>query len=87
MNCLSDDAHPCGPAVAGASHVLLTDLAENVARMDTIIKHNAQALDEAGATVEANALPWGDLDAVHEVAPHGCDLILGAGLHLLLRVP
>ena len=67
-------------AVAGASNVLLTDLSENVARMEKNIKDNAAALEEAGVAVEAQALPWGDIDAVYEKVPTGCDLVLGADL-------
>ncbi len=66
-------------AIAGASKVVLTDLPENVTRLQNNIESNSTALEKAGAVVEAKALAWGDLDAVYEVAPQGCDLVLGAG--------
>ncbi len=66
-------------AIAGASKVVLTDLPENVTRLQKNIESNSTALEKAGAVVEAKALAWGDLDAVYEVAPQGCDLVLGSG--------
>jgi hypothetical protein len=41
---------------------------------------NSKVLEAAGAVVTAEALPWGDLERVYEVAPSGCDLVLGADL-------
>ena len=70
--CLSDGAG------SGASKVVLTDLHENMARIEQTIEINAEALRLA--EVEAKALPWGDLDAVYEVAADGCDIVLGADL-------
>ena len=67
-------------ACAGASAVIVTDLAANVPRMAANIEANAAAIEAVGATVEARALPWGDADAAFEVAPEGCDLVLGADL-------
>lgn len=70
--CLTDDAGP------GASKVVLTDLPESMERIEQTIVINAEALRIAD--VEARALTWGDLDAVYEVAPDGCDIVLGADL-------
>jgi hypothetical protein len=65
-------------ACAGAGSVILTDQEAGVQRLEEAIEANAKPLREAEAKVSAAALPWGDLDAVHEVAPTGCDLIIGA---------
>mmetsp|Transcript_17165 Transcript_17165/g.44637 ORF Transcript_17165/g.44637 Transcript_17165/m.44637 type:complete len:211 (-) Transcript_17165:2-634(-) len=65
-------------AVAGASSVILTDLEEALPQLNATIHDNSEAL--SGADVRAAALPWGDVDAVYDVAPSGCDLIIGADL-------
>lgn len=66
-------------ALAGAGRVTLTDLIENVPRLEHGITKNQQPIDDAGRChVTAAALPFGDLDAVYDVAPDGCDLVLGA---------
>ena len=67
-------------AMAGASRVVLTDLPEHVPRLRGAIAENAAALEGAGAVVTAEPLPWGDEDAVYDVAPTGCDVVLGSDL-------
>jgi hypothetical protein len=52
----------------------MTDLALGVERLREAIVSSTEALEEAGATVElitAEALPWGSMEAVEEVAPAG----------------
>ena len=44
-------------------------------------------LAAAGANVTAEALPWGDLERVYEVAPGGCDIVLGADLLCKIATP
>ena len=49
-------------------------------RLQAAVDVNAAVLEAAGAVVEARALPWGELHLAEEVAPDGCDLVLGADL-------
>ena len=67
-------------ACAGAGSMVLTDLQQGLARLEEAIEANAKPLEKAGAEVTAAALPWGDLDLIHEICPEGCDLIIGADL-------
>lgn len=67
-------------ACAGAGSVILTDLEEAIPKLEEAIAVNKSVLDETNATVTAAALAWGDLDACYEVAPTGCDLVIGADL-------
>ena len=67
-------------ACAGASRVVLTDLPAAVPALRKIIRDNDAVLKAAGAEVEVQALTWGNLDQVYDVAPEGCDLVLGADL-------
>eukprot|EP01050_Picozoa_sp_SAG11_P020617 SAG11_NODE_3508_length_2406_cov_1.835284_1_plen_310_part_00 len=69
-------------AVAGAGSVVLTDLPAGVARLTEAIEANTKngAFEPSGVVIEAKALPWGDSAAALEVAPDGCDLVLGADL-------
>lgn len=70
-----------GPASSGSRRrwrargtVVMTDLALGVERLREAIVSSTEALEEAGATVElitAEALPWGSMEAVEEVAPAG----------------
>ena len=62
-------------AVAGAGSVLLTDLPEHCDRLEANI-----LLNKLDSSVEARSLPWGDLDALYEAVPNGCDVIIGADL-------
>eukprot|EP00933_Yihiella_yeosuensis_P020367 TRINITY_DN16339_c0_g1_i1.p1 TRINITY_DN16339_c0_g1~~TRINITY_DN16339_c0_g1_i1.p1 ORF type:complete len:264 (+),score=52.09 TRINITY_DN16339_c0_g1_i1:63-794(+) len=58
----------CGLACAAAQAegVVLTDLAENVERLDRAIAQNAKVVD--GCDVRAAALPWADVAAAQSVA-------------------
>ena len=80
-------------ALSGAGNVIVTDLPENVQRLQDGIDQNADVLSAAGGcNIEAASLPFGDLEvpvvyicrpeggcaqAVYSVAPEGCDLVLG----------
>lgn len=65
-------------AVAGASSVVLTDLENCIPALRGTIAENADAL--GGCDVRAEVLAWGDAEAVFDVCPTGCDLIIGADL-------
>jgi predicted nicotinamide N-methyase len=68
-----------GSGKGNITHVTITDLESNVARMQRNIVRNQSVFSDA-VEVEAAALPWGDPNVVYEAAPAGCDLILGADL-------
>ena len=64
-------------AAAGAKRVVLTDLPDEVARLNNMIQHNSNAID--GADASAAALPWGDEAAANAInGDEGFDLILAA---------